>query len=148
MKTPRYLLVLLSIISVTGLFVGAYSFIHRAASEQVYVFNCGVIDFKPNSLTQFCADANVGVADIKWETWGANGATASATYALNNCEPTCVAGTWKYADVKISLSKPVTSQGKTVLSRLDLKTTDSKEMLPMGTTNKGGWDLESKPLGK
>jgi len=145
-KSTRGLLVALALISVLGVSIGAYTFLHRAVSEQVYVYDCGIVDYKPTTMTQYCADAGVGVANIKWESWSDKGATGTGDYAANNCEPSCVAGTWKYAKVDITLSKPVKDKGKTVLSRIDLQTQDPKELLPLLKTSSEGWDLEANSL--
>lgn len=146
MKSSRGLLVVLALISVVGIGIGMYTFLHRAVSEQVYVYDCGIVDFKPTTMTQYCADAGVGVANIEWESWSATGATGIGNYAANDCEPSCVAGTWSYAKVDITLSKPVKDKGKTVLSRIDVQTQDPKELLPLLETSGEGWDLEANSL--
>lgn len=146
MKSSRGLLVVLALISVVGIGIGMYTFLHRAVSEQVYVYDCGIIDFKPTTMTQYCADAGVGVANIEWESWSATGATGIGNYAANDCEPSCVAGTWSYAKVDITLSKPVKDKGKTVLSRIDVQTQDPKELLPLLETSGEGWELEANSL--
>jgi len=145
MKTTRPLLIVLSLVTVIGVSLGAYTYVHRAATEQVYAFNCGIVDFKPESLTQYCADAGIGLSDIKWETWNAQGATGTAQYAINHCEPTCVDGKWSYADVNVRLSKLVHKNGKPVLSHIYYKTVDGKN-LPSGKTAFEEWDLVSTPL--
>ncbi len=147
MKTPRYLIVALSLITVIAVSMGSYTYINRAVVQQVYVYNCGIQDYKPTSLTQFCADAGVGVGEIKWEDWSAGGATGTGRYALNTCEPSCVAGNWLYEDVNVKLSKAVHDKGKTVLSRIDIATVDAKKLLPRNTKNSDGWDLVTTPLG-
>ena len=53
-------------------------------------------------------------------------------------------GTWSYAKVDITLSKPV--KDKTVLSRIDVQTQDPKELLPLLETSGEGWDLEANSL--
>ena len=146
MKSSRGLLVVLALISVVGIGIGMYTFLHRAVSEQVYVYDCGIVDFKPTTMTQYCADAGVGVANIEWESWSATGATGIGNYAANDCEPSCVAGTWSYAKVDITLSKPVKDKGKTVLSRIDVQTQDPKELLPLLEISGEGWDLEANSL--
>ena len=145
MKTSRPLLNILAIVTVIGISLGGYTYVHKAATSQIYAFNCGLMDYKPTSLTQYCADAGAGVSDIKWDTWSADGATGTARYAINNCEPTCVAGTWKYADVNIRLSTLVHKGGKPVLSHVYYKTVDGKK-LPLGKTSYEEWDLISTTM--
>lgn len=146
MKTPRYLLVVLSLISVIAISIGGFTFIKGAASEHVYAFNCGLVDYKPTTLTQYCADAGVAITDIKWETWNAKGATGTASYALNQCEPSCAAGKWLFVDVNVELSKAVTHQNKTVLSHIEIATVDKKKFLPMSKLRTQSWDLISTKM--
>lgn len=134
------MLILLTLISVIGISIGTYTFFHRAANEQVYVYRCGTIDYKPASLTEFCANAGAGVAQIEWERWAAGGATGVGQYGINLCDPSCASGKWKYADVKVALSKTVREEGKKVLSRIDIVTVDGKN-LPERKSPKLGWDL-------
>ncbi|MDP1721383.1 MAG: hypothetical protein Q8L08_10390 [Candidatus Nanopelagicaceae bacterium] len=145
MKSTRPLLIILTLISVIGISLGTYTFFHRAATEHVYVYNCGLVDFKPTSLTQFCADTGAGVRDIKWVTWSESGASGTGQYAINLCEPNCAAGKWKFADVKVRLSKSVHDQNKIVLSHVDIVSINGKS-LPQSTSPKLGWDLERTPL--
>lgn len=145
MKTTRPLLVVLSLVTVIGISLGGYTYVHKAATSQVYAFNCGLMDYKPTSLTQYCADAGAGVAEIKWETWGADGAIGTGNYAINDCEPTCVAGKWKYAKVDVRLSKLVLKGNKPVLSHIYYESVDGKN-LPLGKSAFEEWDLISTPL--
>jgi hypothetical protein len=144
-RNYRPLIIILAIISVIGITFGGYTYIHRASIEMAYVYNCGIVDFKPDSLTPYCADAGAGITGIDWETWNANGATGTAEYTVNTCEPNCASGTWKYAEVTFTLTKPVRDKGKTVLSRIDIATKDGKN-LPLSNSPSLGWDLERKPL--
>ena len=134
------MLILLTLISVIGISIGTYTFFHRAATEQVYVYNCKIIDYKPTSLTRNCADAGAGVGQIEWDTWTASGAAGVGRYAINLCDPNCAGGKWNYADVKVTLSKSVRDEGKKVLSRIDIATVDGKN-LPRRNSPKLGWDL-------
>ena len=137
------MLVALSIVTVVGISLGMITFLNRALLEHVYVFNCGIIDYKPQSMTPYCADAGAGVGNLSWETWGAKGASGTGLYGVNLCTPTCADGKWKFADVNVTLSKSVKVNGKTILSRIDIVTTDNKN-LPQGHSPSMGWNLESK----
>lgn len=139
------MIILLALVSVIGISFGTFTFFQRAATEEVYVYNCGIIDFKPTSLTPYCADAGVIVGNIEWDKWGAEKATGVGQYAVNLCKPTCTDGTWKIAKVEIVLTKSVVDNGKKVLSRIDIVTSD-KTNLPQRTSPRYGWDLEAKLL--
>ncbi len=145
MKNSRPMLVALSIVTVVGISLGMITFLNRAVLEHVYVYNCGIVDYKPQSMTPYCADAGAGVGNLSWDTWGAKGASGTGLYGVNLCTPTCADGKWKFADVDVKLSKSVKTNGKTVLSRIDIVTTDHKN-LPEAHSDSMGWDLERKPL--
>ena len=145
MKNSRTLITILALISVAGISFGGFSYFHRADSENVYVYNCGIIDFKPTTLTKFCADAEVGVADLEWDTWNAKGASGIGKFSVNPCRPTCTDGIWQFANVNVKLSKSVKDHGKIVLSKIDLVAVDKKN-LPTENSPSLEWTLESKPL--
>lgn len=146
MKNSRGLLAVLSLISIAAIAFGAFTYLHRAVNEQVYVYNCGNVDYKPVALTEFCADAGVGVGNIQWDTWGAQGATGVGKYWANPCVPDCAQGKIEYADVKVQLSKSVIDKGKKVLTQIEVTTTDGTK-LPLKKKAADGWTLEAKPLG-
>ena len=145
MKNLRPLLIVLALVTVVGISLGTSTFLNRAILEHVYVYNCGIIDYKPQSMTPYCADAGAGVGNLQWDSWSSKGATGTGLYGVNLCVPTCVAGTWKFTDVDVKLSKVISSKGKKILTRIDIATQDKKN-LPMGNSPSLGWDLESKPL--
>jgi len=145
MKNSRPLLIVLSIITVVGISLGTLTYFNRALLEHVYVYNCGIIDYKPDSMAPHCADAGVGIGNLEWETWGAKSATGTGLYGVNSCEPTCAKGKWVFVDVNVALSKSVSANGKTILSRIDIITKDKKN-LPPSDSPSFGWDLERQPL--
>ena len=132
-------------ITVVGISLGTITYFNRALLEHVYVYNCGIIDYKPASMTPSCADAGVGLGNLEWDSWGSRGAAGTGLYGINLCIPTCAVGKWKFADVKVTLSKSISDNGKTILSRIDIITKDKKN-LPQNNFPSLGWDLERKPL--
>ena len=127
--------------TVIGICFGSYTFIHDAVATQVYVTNCGSVDYKPTVLIKFCADAGVQISQIEWDAWGANVAIGVGIYEINDCEPSCVAGTIHYADVKITLSKSKEINGKETLTFITVTTQDGKN-LPLNDSPKDAWPLE------
>ena len=146
MKNSRPLLFVLAIVTVVGISLGTITYFNRALLEHVYVYNCGIIDYKPQSMTPYCADVGAGVGNLEWDTWGSKGATGTGLYGVNLCKPTCAAGKWKFADVNVTLSKSVKAKGKTILTHIDIISQDKKN-LPQRNSAYIGWNLESKPLG-
>lgn len=145
MKNSRPLLIMLSIITVVGISLGTITYFNRALLEHVYVYNCGIVDYKPQSMTPYCADAGAGVGNLEWDSWGSKGATGTGLYGVNLCEPTCADGKWKFADVNVTLSNSIKAHGKTILTRIDIITKDKKN-LPQSNSASLGWDLERRPL--
>ena len=145
MKNSRPLLIVMAIITVVGISLGTITFFNRAILEHVYVYNCGIVDYKPHSMTQFCADTGAGIGDIEWDTWGAKGARGTGLYGVNLCHPSCADGKWKFAEVDVSLSKMVVAAGKTILTRMDISSKDKKN-LPQSNSSSLGWDLERRPI--
>ena len=86
MKPNRTMIILLAVVTVIGISLGTYSYLHRAVSEQVYAYDCGTIEYKPESLTPYCADAGVGVSGIKWDIWSAEKATGTGKFRINLSE--------------------------------------------------------------
>ena len=145
MKNSRPLLIVLAIITVVGISLGTITYFNRALLEHLYVYNCGIVDYKPQSMTPYCANAGAGVGNLEWDSWGAKGATGTGLYGVKLCDPTCADGKWKFADVNVSLSKTIAAHGKTILTRIDIITKNDKN-LPLSNSPSLGWDLESKPL--
>jgi hypothetical protein len=145
MKNSRPLLIVLATITVVGISLGTITFFNRALLEHVYVYNCGIVDYKPQSMTPYCADAGAGVGNLEWDSWGAKGATGTGLYGVNLCDPTCADGKWKFDDVNVFLSKKILADKKTILTRIDIISRDKKN-LPQSTSPSLGWDLERKPL--
>ncbi len=127
--------------TVVGVSFGAYTFVNRAVTSQVYVTNCGIQDFKPNSLTKFCADAGVLVDSIEWQSWSKDGAYGKGIYHINDCEPTCVEGKFHEAQILVTLSKVKTIQGKPTLTFITV-TTEDKKNLPLANSATDAWPLE------
>lgn len=134
-------MIVLAIVTVIGISLGTVTYLNRALLEHVYVYNCGIVDYKPQSMTPFCADAGAGVGNLEWDTWELKGAEGTGLYGVNMCEPTCADGKWKFAEVNVALTKTVKANGKTILTRIDLVTKDDK-ILPRSNSPKYGWDLE------
>jgi len=127
--------------TIVGISLGAYAFVNRAVSTQVYVTNCDMQDYKPESITKFCADGGVTIASIEWESWSKNGASGKGIYYANDCEPSCAEGKFHEANVVITLSKIKSINGKPTLTFIDVATEDKKE-LPLSDSWQDGWPLE------
>lgn len=132
---------ILALATILGVGFGGYTFVNRALTTQVYVTNCGIIDYKPTAILKFCADGGVAIGAIQWETWSAQGATGIGKYQINNCSPNCDDGKIYYADVEVKLSRMKSLDSKEVLTFISLKTKDGKN-LPLSSSPRDAWPLE------
>lgn len=138
-KSSKGWIVLLA--TLIGLGFGGYTFVNRAVTTQVYVTNCGILDYKPSAILKFCADASVGIDKIEWATWSADGATGEGIYQINDCKPTCVAGKLHFAAVEIILSKGKRIDGKKALTFISIKTKEATN-LPLSNSQSDEWPME------
>jgi hypothetical protein len=59
---------------------------------------------EPTTIFIACADAGIGVLDLTWSSWTAEGAGGSGELWENDCTPDCAAGVVKDYPAAISLS--------------------------------------------
>ena len=59
---------------------------------------------EPVSITLACADAGIGVQDMLWSSWTAQGATGSGLLWEKLCVPDCATGKMGYYPVDVTLS--------------------------------------------
>ena len=109
------------------------------AVPPAYVNDCGYPEFKPESLTQYCADAGAGVTKIKWSIWTSTRAVGSGSYYVNLCNPNCADGKLVWAKVKIVLSKPKMTHGKRYLMNVTVSSLTGKPLPDSARSNTIGW---------
>lgn len=56
--------------------------------------DCGGQAVAPAVMTLTCADANYGLAAMKWQSWGAVTTRGAGVARANDCTPNCAAGTF------------------------------------------------------
>ena len=111
----------------------------KSYARDIYTYNCEILEQRPEQLTKFCADAGVLVYDIKWNSWGYNGAEGSGTYSQNLCEPNCAEGKRVEAQVDLYLSGIENIEGKRVLRYLSVNTRDG--VLLQNGNSYDNWDV-------
>lgn len=113
----------LAVLASTTLTAGLLSvgMVTATAAPNVGVNDCGSVETKPKELVLECGDGNEYLDKIKWKKWNKKQATGRATYMVNDCDPTCVDGTWDSYRVKVTLKKPKTQSGERVYSRVILR---------------------------
>jgi hypothetical protein len=133
------------VLAVLGISFSTVTFIQNMGNEKIYVYNCGIAEYQPTSLTPYCADAGAGLVKITWTDSKSDQLRGLSRWEANDCEPSCVAGKVTSVAVMFTATDPVEDGGKTVMTRIDVET-KGNEMLPGEKSNKFGWDLETKPL--
>ena len=98
----------------------AVAAVPASAAGRAQVNNCGTLEIKPTDLVLACADANAMLTELKWSGWSNGRAKGSGVYELNDCKPTCVAGTTNSYPVRVLLSKPKVQGGERVLSKVTM----------------------------
>ena len=111
----------------------------KSYARDIYTYDCEILEQRPEQLTKFCADAGVYVYDIKWKSWGYNGAEGTGTYSQNLCEPNCAEGQRVEEPVDLYLSGIEEIEGKRVLRYLSVNTRDGV-LLPNGNSF-DNWDV-------
>ena len=60
---------------------------------------------RPTTFITACADAQAGVEQIKWQSWGGAAAYGSGSAFTNDCNPDCVAGGIHHSAAEIYASR-------------------------------------------
>jgi hypothetical protein len=109
------------------------------AAPPAYFNDCGYPAYKPQSLTQYCADAGTGVVKIKWTSWTSTRAIGTGSYYVNLCEPDCADGKLVWAKVKVVLSGAKFTRGKRYLMNVTVSSLNGKALPESANSNKIGW---------
>jgi hypothetical protein len=123
---------------ITAMFSLSITTIAQAAPP-AYVNDCGYPAYKPESLTQYCADAGTGVVKIKWTSWTSTRATGTGSYYVNLCEPNCADGKLVWAKVKVVLSGAKFTRGKRYLMNVNVSSLNGKPLPESARSNTIGW---------
>ena len=100
-KIPLLLLAMLSVLALGGLVL---SLSEVQPNRHVTASFCGQpAQSAPRSIVVACGDANYGFTDLAWVQWGNPATYARGVKYVNDCTPTCAAGTFKKTSVTIEL---------------------------------------------
>lgn len=89
----------------------------QAAPSTPKVSNCGELSTKPTGIVLTCADAILALEKLEWTKWNSGTAKGTGVYAYNDCEPTCVAGTFYRDRVNVQLMTPKAVKGVKVFTK-------------------------------
>ena len=115
-------------ITISTLFASLLTAPALAATPPSYFNDCGYPEYKPQSLTQFCADAGNGVTKIKWSSWTSTRATGTGSFYVNLCDPNCADGKLVWAKAKVVLSGAKLTRGKRYLMNITVSSTNGKPL--------------------
>jgi len=76
-----------------------------SASKTLFPANCGRPTYKPTRIVVACGDANNRLARIRWESYGTDSASGTATAVVNDCEPNCVSGEFHRFHAVVTLNR-------------------------------------------
>ena len=124
---------------IIALIAGSVLAFGKSYARDIYTYDCEILEQRPEQLTKFCADGGVYVYDIKWKSWGYNGAEGTGTYSQNLCEPNCAEGKRVEEQVDLYLSGIEIIEGRRVLRYLSVNTLNGA-LLPSGNSY-DNWDV-------
>ena len=99
-----------------------------AATPTSYYNDCGYPEYKPQSLTEFCADAGNGVTKIKWSSWTSTKAVGTGSFYVKLCDPNCADGKVVWAKAKVVLSGAKFTRGKRYLMNVTVSSVNGKPL--------------------
>lgn len=99
-----------------------------ASTPPSYFNDCGYPEYKPESLTQYCADAGNGVTKIKWSSWTSTRASGTGSFYVKLCDPNCADGKVVWAKAKVVLSGAKFTRGKRYLMNVTVSSTNGKPL--------------------
>ena len=108
--------------------------------SQILTWDCEFPVYKPDYITIYCGDGGAFINKIKWKSWSKNGATGTAEYYKNLCDPNCADGKIVHAPVNVWLSNLTHWNGKYYLSTLDMRSINGKNF-PWGESGSFTWDV-------
>jgi hypothetical protein len=77
-----------------------------SATKVLFPGNCEKPSYKPTRIVVTCGDANNVLARIKWESYGTDVASGSATALVNTCDPNCAEGRFHRYPAVVDLKSP------------------------------------------
>lgn len=104
-----------------------------------YFNDCGYPEYKPESLTQYCADAGSGVVKIKWSSWTKSKAVGTGLYYVNLCNPNCADGKTVSVKANVVLSGASFTHGKRYLMNVTVTSANGKPLPGSPGSNTVRW---------
>jgi hypothetical protein len=112
----------------------------KVKATEVLTWDCELPEYKPEAITLTCASGGLYIDKIQWDTWSQKGATGTAIFYQNLCEPSCAEGKQVSEEVNIKLSDLTPRKGKFYLRTLDIETVTGKDFT-WGRAGTYQWDV-------
>jgi hypothetical protein len=112
----------------------------KVKPTEVLTWDCELPEYKPEAITLTCASGGLYIDKIQWDTWSQKGATGTAIFYQNLCEPSCAEGQLVSEEVNIKLSDLTPRKGKFYLRTLDIETVSGKDFT-WGRAGTYQWDV-------
>jgi hypothetical protein len=112
----------------------------KVKATEVLTWDCELPEYKPEAITLTCASGGLYIDKIQWDTWSQKGATGTAIFYQNLCEPSCAEGKQVSEEVNIRLSDLTPRKGKFYLRTLDIETVTGKDFT-WGRAGTYQWDV-------
>jgi hypothetical protein len=93
--------VLVLVVALTAATTATASASPSAASGPVIILCGGQHQVRPRQIVLACADANWGVAKLRWVRWGAARAIGHGVGFANTCVPNCASGHFVHFRVRV-----------------------------------------------
>ena len=94
---------------------------------------------RPTTIFIGCATGDVSLTNITWTSWSASSAVGSATYNVNQCDPSCAAGNTTAVPASIMLTGPTTLGGVLVFQNLAVAPTTGAPVAVSLADGSGTW---------
>ena len=125
MTKKRSAIIAITILALSASFLTTHA---TATTPPSYFNDCGYPEYKPQSLTEFCADAGNGVTKIKWSSWTSTKAVGTGSFYVKLCDPNCADGKVVWAKAKVVLSGAKFTRGKRYLMNVTVTSANGKPL--------------------
>jgi hypothetical protein len=98
----------------------------KLAAGNIWTYDCEIPVQLPESFLLTCGDGGWYVYGIKWQSWGAKEAKATAIFSENVCEPNCADGYRVEAPVTLQLTTFAKPGKKIYLTNLVMNASTEK----------------------
>jgi hypothetical protein len=111
----------------------------KLSAANIWTYDCEIPVQLPESFLLTCGDGGWYVYNIKWQSWSANEAKATAIFSENVCKPNCAEGYRIEVPVNLTLTAATKPHKKIYLTNLVMSASTEKNF-ENGNRNLT-WDL-------